>query len=286
MWDDYVKNVFALIFGSDRFNPMVEVLKFNPATEIPNAWTGVQAVYNNLMVPIALGLMVIWFLVKFMEKSTMEQITLEQVFMLFVKLLAAKFLIDNGLEIFTKLWSLGISLIDETINSISDKKSASIYIFNADGTPSPELQELWKTFTGKDWSEELGFLDSIVINFQLMLPSLATFILIGCVYFIGYTRLMEMLVRICGAPIALSDFMTEGLRGAGWRYLKNFLAVCLQGMLIIVIIRLHNQVLYDVMTNPSGEWYTIMLMQLGVSFSAVALMFKSLSLCKELVGTA
>ena len=275
MFTGPAQKMFQEIFGSGAFDSIAKVLKLNPSSELSTAWFAIETIYNNVMVPIALGLMIIWFLVKFMEKSTQDQLTYEQVLMLFIKLLAAKFLIDYGLEIFTKLWSLGISLIDEVAGAFEKTDKVSF-----------DIKDLWQKFTGEKWDAKLGFGQSLGVWAQLLLPWLASKISIACVYFICYSRVIEMLVRMAGAPIALSDFMSEGLQGAGWRYLKNFLAICLQGIIIISISKLYGIVMYDVfLTPPEGAW-SVMLMQLSISFAAIALMFKSLTLSKELLGTA
>ena len=127
---------------------------------------------------------------------------------------------------------------------------------------------------------------AISVMFQLFLPWIATLIMVACSYFIVYSRLIEMMWRICGAPIALSDFMNEGLHGAGWRYMKNFLAICMQGMIILVIYSVYTYLYYDIFTNNTQGFWATVLMQLSVSFAAISLMFKSLTLSKELVGTA
>jgi len=140
--DNFVRSMFEQIFGGGVFNSVNSVLKLNPSTGAwAKAWTAIDAVYSNVMVPIALGLMIIWFLVAFMEKSASEQVTFEQLFMLFAKLIAAKFLIDNGLQIFANLWGLGISLIDSVGGAFEDSA----------GDLGLNIQDLWKNFTGLEW---------------------------------------------------------------------------------------------------------------------------------------
>lgn len=275
MFTELAQDMFKEVFGNGVFDSIAEILKLNPSSKLSSAWGTVGTIYNNVMVPIALGLMIIWFLVKIAEKATADHLTYQQFFMVFVKLIAAKFLIDNGFKIFADMWSLGISVIDQVSGA-----------FRAPGAASVSYKELWKTFTGVTWGTKLGFGESLGYVFQFMLPWLAAKIMEACVYFVCYSRIIEMLLRICAAPIALSDFFSEGLHGAGWRYLKNFLAICLQGMLILCISKFYGHVMYDVFNGPPmGVWKTI-LMQLGVSFAAISLMFKSLTLSKELLGTS
>lgn len=272
---EWMQTWFQEIFDYGTFEKVSGVLKLNPSTgEYVDVWNAVNAIYSNIMVPIALGLMIIWFLVAFMEKSASEQVTFEQLFMLFVKLIAAKFLIDHGLEIFAKLWGVGISLID----TVGDA-------FKAGEGITFDYKDLWKDLTGVAWEDKLKLLVSLGVFCQLLIPWLISKVMIACIYFICYSRLIEMLVRILAAPIAISDFMTEGLHGAGWRYLKNFLAICLQGMIIVAISNIYPLIMGAVLTGSGGFW-TVLLKYVAFSFAAIALMFKSLTLAKELVGTS
>lgn len=274
--DSLIYSMFQEIFAGGVFDSVRGVLKLNPSTGAwSQAWVAVDTVYSNVMVPIALGLMIIWFLVAFMEKAASEQVTFEQLFMIFAKLIAAKFLIDNGLQIFANLWSLGISLIDTVGNAFPGGPG---------GNPM-EYKELWKDWTGLEWNAKIGILKGIGLLCQLLIPWLVSKIMIAVVMFICYSRIIEMLMRMMAAPIALSDFMTEGLHGAGWRFLKNFLAICLQGMIMVGIAQIYPLVLNAILNGSTGFWETL-LKYVAFSFAAIALLFKSLSISKELVGTS
>lgn len=266
---------FKEIFDYAVFEKISGILKLDPSRgEFSEAWSAVESVYTNAMVPIALGLMIIWFMVALMEKSASEQVTIEQFLLMFVKLIAAKFLIDNGFQIFTELWSLGITLIDDVGHAFADGDGISF-----------DYKDLWLDLTGVTWGDKLPFLTSLGLLAQLLIPWLVTKAIIACVYFICYSRLIEMLVRMLAAPIAVSDFITEGIRGSGWRYLKNFLAICLQGMIIVAIGQLYPLIMAGVLSS-SGNFWTVILKFIAFSFAAISLMFKSLSLSKELIGTA
>lgn len=273
MWDS-ARNMFKELCNGANFDSISDVLTFNPSTELSSAWSAAYTIYDTLMVPAALGLMIIWFLVKMMERSSNEQMTIEQFFMLFVKLIAAKFLIDNGFDLFAQMWGLGISLVNSASSAFSTGSAAVM-----------DHEALWKEFTGYDWDDKINFIKVIPYWAQLLLPWLVGKIIIACVYFIAYSRLIEMLVRVCGTPVALSDFMNEGLHGAGWRWMKTFLAICLQGMLILIISRIYSLIMADVFAAaPTTDWWDNILKQIAISFAAIAIMFKSLSLSRELLG--
>lgn len=270
---DIVKDMFKTVFGGGMFDKILDILTINPTTgEYAIVWVLVESIYKDIMVPVALALMIVWFLVAFIEKAASEQVTFEQIFLLTAKLIAAKWIIENGLDIFATLWSLGISL------------TRQIYgVINSPGGLAFDTNALWKSLTGQKWSEDLGLVKSLGVAFQLLLPWIASLIMSGIATFICYSRLLELLTRIIFAPVAVSDFITEGLRGSGWRYLKNFLAIALQGAFIICISGLFSRLMAGVVPT-TGEFWDVLIKYLVFSFAACALMFKSLSLSKEIVG--
>ena len=65
--------------------------------------------------------------------------------------------------------------------------------------------------------------------------------------------------------------------------MKNFLAICLQGMIIVAIAQLYPLIMRGVL-ETTGSFWTVVLKNIAFSIATVSLMFKSLSLSKELVG--
>lgn len=277
---EIVKEMFNFIFGGGMFDSLVKVLTANPtgtdeSDKIFNAaWKLAVSAYDNFIVPIGLGLMIIWFLVAFMQKATSEQMNFDQIFLLCTKLVVAFYLMQNGLKLFADIWGLGNSLM---IEFMGDSSIGDAAIDTAAKT------EAWKSLTKCDSLDKLpGFWRSLGCFGQLLFPWLVAAALSGVGTFIAYSRMLEMLLRITVAPIALSDFINDGTHSAGWRYIKTFLAICLQGFVILLIARLWSAIIKGV--TFSGSFMDITVGFLVISFAAVALMFKSLSFCKELVG--
>lgn len=276
---DVVRSMFNEIFGGGLFEGVKNSLIINPESKYSDVWSFIDIVYNNFMVPIALGVMIIWFLVAFIQKSATENVTFESLFLAFTKLIVAKFLIENGLDIFAMLWSFGISSINALSNLGLNETGSGAYIIN-----EATRTAIWKELTGKNnLNTDPGFWQSIGALFQLFVPWIVTWALKIIVSFICYSRLIEMFLRMMAAPIALSDFMTEGLHGSGWKYLKSFFAIALQGVLIYLIAVIFSKLMGSIFTNQTG-FMEVVTSYLIFGFSACALMFKSLSLSKELMG--
>ena len=277
---EVVKKMFEEIFAGGLFESVKSSLTMNPDTESGEIGEFIGIVYNNYMVPIALGIMIIWFLVAFIEKAATENVTFESLFLSFTKLIVAKFLIENGLTIFSNLWSFGIS----SINTLSNLGVAGD-LSGSDGVlDQATLLKIWKELTGENSLDDVpGLWKSLGAMFQLFVPWIATQAMKIVVSFICYSRVIEIVIRMMAAPIALSDFMTEGLHGAGWKYLKSFFAIALQGVLLYLIAIVFSKLMASVFTDAT-TFTEVITSYMVFGFSACALMFKSLTLSKELMG--
>ena len=181
---------------------------------------------------------------------------------------------EHGLELFSKLWGFGNSLMTDLMGG---EKLGDATISQA------ALNEAWKSLTaGKTYPDLPGFWRSLACFGQLLFPWLLCAALSGVASFIAYSRMIEMMLRVVAAPIALSDFFSEGLHSTGWRYIKTFLAICLQGFMILLIAKIYSSIVGKIITG--GSFMELTVGFLVISFAAIALMFKSLSLCKEMVG--
>lgn len=273
---EIVKEMFDYMFSGGLFKSLVNILTANPSdgeSIYNSAWDLVLKTYDTYILPVGIGLMLIWFLVAFVQKASSEQMNFDQLFLLFAKLIAAYYLMNHGLELFAELWGLGNSLMTSFMGDST--------IANG-GVTDANIALAWKDLTGETYPKTPGFWRSLGCFAQLMFPWLVCAALSGVASFIAYSRMIEMLLRMMVAPIALSDFMSEGLHGSGWRYVKTFLAICLQGLLILCIAMIYSKIVGKILTG--GTFMEITVGYLVISFAAVSLMFKSLSLCKELVG--
>lgn len=270
-----IESMLEFAFGSDLFDGMVSILTKSPSA-FPNAWAFVTAAYNNVMLPIGYGIMVIYFLIALLDKASSEQFSLEQALKLFIKLLVVKIVLDNGLDIMNEIMRLGNLLVSGFVSGDSISASTNAYT---------TMLNLAKQETNNFNS----VLASIVFMFKLIIPYIGSFLIQIVMKFVCYSRIIEIMIRTIIAPVAIGDMFSEGMHGSGFRFLKSYLAVCLQGMIIFCIAFLFSLISADVLTgagiqNMNFLEYSTMYLTMG--FACVALITKSLSLAKELVGTA
>ena len=280
------KWMFEDVFGGGAFSGVYEMLNVALlGSEYANATDFVKSVYQNLMVPVALSLLIIYFVCTLIEKSTNEQFTYEQMFLLFAKMIVAVFLIDKGYDLMMEFQKVGLRFLD-SFYDLANKKGLT---GGADAIENNDnLKALYKSYVGVEWPDEPGWIDGIknLITgraLTLLLAWVFTFVVKICIYFIVFMRILEIFLRTMFAPIALSDVFYNGLNSTGFRFLKNYLAVSLQVVLIYGCVILYNVLMADVATDAARSIFLIK--YLGLTAATVGVLFKSQSLIKEFVGT-
>lgn len=274
-----IKGMVNDLCGKDLFKDIIDTLQTNLFSSSGNYSAAVNLVedlYFTVIQPIALMLMIIYFLLALVDKMTSENFTWEQMGKQMCMFLASFYLINHGFEILELLFQLGLSLTNQ-INTLVDGS-----LDPTDGTS--RVESVINTF--KETINVPNFLKDICLFVYLLIPWALSWIMALVVKIICYTRVIEIYARAAFAPIALSDFFHSGFQGAGWRFLKSFLAVCLQGALILVINAIYST-LFDVIAGSVDtklSLFAFLGVYLAVMASACMLMFKSLSLSKELLG--
>lgn len=283
---DFFQNWLDFIFGNGMFSMCQEILNLNPSNgDYATIWRVVTGVYDNVCVPIGMGLVLIYFMVNLIERSMQQQqIDVEQVIKLLLKLAFGLYFIENGLELMAQLYSMGISFL----NSIVDANSV-------DGATVGDaiVHGLWTSLTGEEWEGKWNVLDVIIKGIPLLLmliiPFIGMFIITLICIAVCYFRLIEFYIMTCAAPIAMSDFFTEGTHSNGWKFVKNYIAIALQMGIIMLALIAFNGIMAGVTPSAVSGWSIIMIVWFWIEYLALgaaccAVLLKSRSIAKEIVG--
>ena len=273
------KKMLEDICGTDLFDTIIRILTIDIfATEgaYGRVFSRVQDMYEAVQ-SVAVVLIFIYFMIALVDKLSGENFTFEQMFRQIILLLVAKFLIDHGLEIIQLLYDFGTALLAEVAAPIPEGGGAM-------GAES--AKELLKEFEASlGLSGFMKVLKDVIVWLWLFIPWIFSWVLGICVKIIMYSRMIEIYVRAIFAPIAFADFYQGGLQSAGFRYLRNFLAVAIQGALILSIAAVYSGLFTTVVASAGLAFHNFIGLYLAFLSAAVMLMFKSLSLAKEIVGT-
>ena len=282
--ENFLAEMLNEICGFGLFNSIFETLTLNlfstdlDVNKYADALKAVSNLHHNVIKPLAILLMFIYFIIALVDKLSSENFTWEQLWRQLAMLLVSKYLIEHGFDLLRLFSDVGMAIA-------ADVQEKTSFFGSSDSGDLEEAKELLDTFRDNMNFDGIfgSWLGDIFMFIALLLPYVGSWIMKLCVSIICYTRVIEIYIRATFAPIALSDFYHSGLQGAGWKFLKSFLAVCLQGAMILVIAIIFSK-LTSGLIGTGENVFTFCGIYLAFGASAVMLMFKSLSLTKEIIG--
>lgn len=265
------------ICGPDIFSSIYETLSvnlFSSGGKYSMVLSVIRIVYNIIM-PIGVYLMFIYFLIALVDKLSSDTFTWEQLWRQFALLLGAKILMENGFQLLETLFGIGMAILAK----ISAAASTDIAEVTVDAA---EMIAGFRDSIGI--AGNIPFIRDVIMIVFLLLPWALAWLMKLLVSVICYSRVIEIYIKAAFSPVALSDFMHSGFQGSGWKWLKSFFASCLQGAIIFLIAVIFSA-LFQTITADSG-WNIFKFLGTYLAFyaSAVMLMFKTLPLAKEIVG--
>ncbi|MGN0673131.1 MAG: hypothetical protein ACI4KJ_01675 [Anaerovoracaceae bacterium] len=284
-----MKSIFEDIFGGGMFKgvyDLLNVLLIGDGAKYSSAAKLVENVYTNLMVPVALAFLVIFFVCTLVEKTTMEQSNLEQMFLLFAKLVVGVFLIDKGFDLMIYFQQLGVAFLGD-FNDFTTAQMRGGGGFDIE--KSKTLQKLYEEYVGVAWPDSPGWFDTFKNIFtggtlSLLMAWMFSFILKAAIYLIMFMRILEIYIRTMFAPLALSDVLYQGLNSTGFRFLKGYLAVSLQMVVIYGCIALNTVIAADIAKSADAANSIFLFKYMGLTAATIGILFKSQSLIKEFIG--
>ncbi len=270
-----LESMLNQVCGANLFENIYETLSvnlFSSGGAFGAAYSVVHAIYNTIM-SIGVMLLFVYFIVSLVDKLSSDTFTWEMLWRQFALLLAAKYIMENGFQLLELIFNIGMATAAQ-VSALGDPSVSETAIDAA-----AIIDEFTGSFTGF-----YAIIGDVIMMLYLLIPWLLSWIMGLCVSIICYSRVIEIYVRATFAPIALSDFFHSGLHGPGWRYLKSFLAVALQGALILVVGMIYSALFKGLVLDQTDNLLVFLGKYIVIYASAVMLMFKSQSLSKELVG--
>lgn len=265
------------IFGNGLFDSVYKTLSLNPSTgQYADVWKLIEGIYNGVCVPLGMGLVLIYFMVNVIEKSMQQQsFDIEHMVKLLLKLFFGLYIIQHGLEIMSAIFSLGFAFLDS--------------VYKAPDSGVDRTLKAWISLTGEGRKGEWSFWDSIVkvftVGVPLLIPWMVSLAMKVVAGFVCYSRLIEFYIKTAAAPIALSDFFTEGVHGNGWKFIRGYIAVALQAGIIMLSVVIFNALAGALFpASLSIEYWDFLIKYLALALATIGVMLKSLSLTKEIVG--
>ena len=174
---------------------------------------------NGALQAIGLALLVLFFVIGIVRTCTnfSELKRPEQAIKLFLRFAIAKGIVTYGLELMLAVFKI----IQGIVSTIMAKSS-----FQASAMTLP--QEIINAI------EDCGFFDSIPLWAVTILGGLFVTVLSFILILTVYGRFFKLYMYTAIAPIPLASFAGETTQNIGKSFLKSYIAVCLEGAIIVL----------------------------------------------------
>lgn len=177
---------------------------------------GLSSFYEGFTI-IGYALITLYFVMAIIDKISMQQMTIEQFFQVFIKVVIAKVIIENGWTLISALFDVGVS-VSEALG----------YTASFVGTNYSLYAEDILIIQNGNLADLLGvYIDYLALG-------AINWICLAIISIIMWSILIEIGVKSIFAPIAFAEIVTTGIHGPGMRYLKKLFVLDLQFASIIL----------------------------------------------------
>lgn len=266
MKQDLINNIINS-FGSLN-NLVADVISI--VSETPQGFSasiyGTMETIANAIIPIAIVIAVLFFIRELCEKTLMmEIVSWENVAKLLLKLIIAKVMIQSSFWLLEAIFAYVVHIM----GIVGD---------TALNIPAFDESIIRNEVNGKGLFALLGFWTSVsLLNFVM-------WIVTWIIKVIVYGRMIEIYILFAISPLPISTIAGEGVHDIAKKFFQNFVAVSLQGVIIIIAIGIY--------AGFSGEIIGIAdqgaLYYLGnyilMSLILTLILFKSGTWAKQVVG--
>jgi hypothetical protein len=188
--------------------------------EGPSSYPGLYSVIKEIhyaILPVAYSLLTLYFLLDFLNKSmNFSFVRWETVVSCMVKLVFAKFVMEHVFDLLEIIFYIS-SFLTSIVGS-----TGSTVVFDIDYT-------VLEAEYG-----DMGWFEKQIYQFSIMPFVWALWGVKIVIILVVFGRLFELLIYTAVAPIPISTFIHDSISGTGKKFVMDYAAVCLQGIIIIV----------------------------------------------------
>lgn len=252
-----------------------------------------QVVKNGIEAMMAVGgsIAILFFVFSLVQLGQEERLTIEVFIKHFSKFFIALILIVNSYNMYTAFFAFGNEVTSYLVGgsastytiSETDKEAVIDYM-----TGVLFKQDVANLDTAEDetlniWAGLGTAASTLPVGLLLLIAACA---LLGVMYFIAFSRLLELGARAIFLPVALGLIADDGWRGAGGRYIKKLIALCAQIAVLVVISIISANIFGKVSTSILGGEDIVgsLVAFLGIGFAVVSVMFKSIGITNDVFG--
>lgn len=175
---------------------------------------------NSALVGIGYGLLVLFFAMGIFQSAASFKELQRPEFALrhFIRFAGAKIAVGSGMEIMTSIFAICGSVVSAIMGGIGNSVTETATL------PAELVSAV----------ESLSLLQSIPLWIVSILGSLFITVMSFILILTVYGRFFKLYLYTALSPLPLSSFAGEGTSGMGKAFLKSYIGVCLEGVVIVL----------------------------------------------------
>lgn len=223
------------------------------------AWGVIQNIYDCLL-PLGYSLIALFFIMEFLKHSTdFHNVSMEKTVSLVMKFIIAKLVMDNSFELLMAIFKVTTGIL------ISMNVDVNM--------PKFDLDTLKATIEAMDFFERM-FYAIRMMGFGIIMGLCKIIINV-----IIYGRFIELFILVAFAPIPLAGIASGELSPSTKRYLQEFTAVCLQGVVMVGVVMIYSGIVQQYFI---ADWGIPKMLVSAILL--VMMLFKSGAIARKLTG--
>lgn len=226
---------------------------------------------NKALTPLAIGLLVTYFIFSFYEKAVTFKM---QDYKLFatevIQLVMGITILSNNLKILEMFYWISNTVLKKVQIETTSPMLIDVEVMN----------EMFEDVS--IWSDAGLWLESAFIKIILIISLLSVVFIVS---FVVISRMFEIYIYLGLAPLAMCSFVNETTRPIFKGYITNFASVVLKGAIFVFIIQMYQVYISDSITTSlaEGELYPI---QIAISaLILITLLMGAEKISKTIVGS-
>lgn len=228
--DEIAKNL------DGTFNNLNEIIQgavdlvTKPIDSLSGIWTIISSVHVAIL-PIGYSLLTLFFLLGLINRSmSFRIIRIEDIVRLLIRLIIAKAVMERSFDLLNMIYNMSMEAIfsvDISVESIRIVDTAAL----------------------AEQISEMNLIERILFQSQFTPISIVSFVLNIMVFVICYGRILELCAYTAFSPIPVAALSSEDYAGSTKRFFQHYVAVCLQGLIIVLVGMLFGGLAKTLLTN-------------------------------------
>lgn len=261
--------IFSLVaWGKMSTYIMINNVKFIFNFSTPADVIGVVDAIMAAVTAIGRMLCFLYFLLDLLEHATRDTFTVEAFVKSFAKLMILFVVFDpTNLQAITNFAS---ALNNFVFAKISEGWGSG---------EAAELRALLNEMKRTSWIKCIGY----ILKADLMFPAVSVLISMIVALFIGIGRVIEIAVYRAMIPLGICSIYNGGVNSSGFRYLKKYVALELQGSIMFLALVVGSLVSKEIGSAVGGDLLGL-LVDIAFSLATCAIIVRSKNIANDIVG--